>query len=92
MTNQNETTINCSLIIDFNLEISILSLQLINHAKYVEPKKKKQTNVPIGDQDMESEGGIKFGWIKGVLMRCILNIWGNYIKICFTFFIYAWQF
>ncbi|XP_055316627.1 bumetanide-sensitive sodium-(potassium)-chloride cotransporter isoform X2 [Sitodiplosis mosellana] len=36
----------------------------------------KQTNVPIGDQDVESEGGIKFGWIKGVLMRCILNIWG----------------
>lgn len=30
----------------------------------------------MGDQDMESEGGMKFGWIKGVLMRCILNIWG----------------
>lgn len=25
---------------------------------------------------MDSEGGLKFGWIKGVLMRCILNIWG----------------
>lgn len=34
----------------------------------------------MGDQDMENEGGIKFGWIKGVLMRCILNIWGEYLK------------
>lgn len=33
-------------------------------------------NVPMGDADLESEGGIKFGWIQGVLMRCILNIWG----------------
>ncbi|XP_058454555.1 bumetanide-sensitive sodium-(potassium)-chloride cotransporter isoform X2 [Malaya genurostris] len=24
----------------------------------------------------ELEGSIKFGWIKGVLMRCLLNIWG----------------
>lgn len=30
----------------------------------------------MGDADLESEGGLKFGWIKGVLMRCILNIWG----------------
>lgn len=33
-------------------------------------------NVPMNDPDSESEGGIKFGWIQGVLMRCILNIWG----------------
>lgn len=32
--------------------------------------------MPIVDPDMDMEGGIKFGWIKGVLMRCILNIWG----------------
>lgn len=24
----------------------------------------------------EHEGMVKFGWIKGVLMRCLLNIWG----------------
>ncbi|XP_050068324.1 bumetanide-sensitive sodium-(potassium)-chloride cotransporter [Anopheles maculipalpis] len=24
----------------------------------------------------EMDGAIKFGWIKGVLMRCLLNIWG----------------
>ncbi|XP_071450264.1 bumetanide-sensitive sodium-(potassium)-chloride cotransporter-like isoform X1 [Hetaerina americana] len=24
----------------------------------------------------ESEGMVKFGWIKGVLVRCLLNIWG----------------
>ncbi|KAM4708916.1 solute carrier family 12 member 2-like [Discoglossus pictus] len=27
-------------------------------------------------QMMESSGVIKFGWIKGVLVRCLLNIWG----------------
>lgn len=33
--------------------------------------------MPISDADMDIEGGsIKFGWIQGVLMRCILNIWG----------------
>lgn len=32
--------------------------------------------MPIGDPENDTEGGIKFGWIKGVLMRCILNIWG----------------
>lgn len=36
----------------------------------------QQINVPMGDADLEMDGGIKFGWIKGVLMRCILNIWG----------------
>lgn len=30
----------------------------------------------MADPDMDMDGGIKFGWIKGVLMRCILNIWG----------------
>lgn len=29
------------------------------------------------DADADNVGGpIKFGWIQGVLMRCILNIWG----------------
>lgn len=32
--------------------------------------------MPIGDADMDMDNGFKFGWIKGVLMRCILNIWG----------------
>lgn len=32
--------------------------------------------MPISDQDIDNNGGIKFGWIQGVLMRCILNIWG----------------
>lgn len=31
--------------------------------------------MPISDVDAEN-GVLKFGWIKGVLMRCILNIWG----------------
>lgn len=28
------------------------------------------------DPETLNEGLIKFGWIKGVLMRCLLNIWG----------------
>jgi solute carrier family 12 (sodium/potassium/chloride transporter), member 2 len=28
------------------------------------------------DPEGLTEGQIKFGWIKGVLMRCLLNIWG----------------
>lgn len=33
--------------------------------------------MPISDADADTENGVlKFGWIKGVLMRCILNIWG----------------
>lgn len=34
-------------------------------------------NMITTGNDIDLEGGsIKFGWIKGVLMRCILNIWG----------------
>lgn len=90
MTNQKDATINCLLIIKTNLEISIISSQLMNYAKNIffvlamkPTKKQQQTNVPISDQDMETEGGTKFGWIKGVLMRCILNIWGDYHRIYF---------
>lgn len=28
------------------------------------------------DPEGITEGLVKFGWIKGVLMRCLLNIWG----------------
>lgn len=38
---------------------------------------RQQTTVPTSDADADIENGVlKFGWIKGVLMRCILNIWG----------------
>lgn len=34
-------------------------------------------NMTTTGNDIDLDGGsIKFGWIKGVLMRCILNIWG----------------
>lgn len=37
----------------------------------------QQIKIPIKDIDDDNENGsLKFGWIKGVLMRCILNIWG----------------
>lgn len=29
-----------------------------------------------GDGEGPKEGVIKFGWITGVLVRCLLNIWG----------------
>lgn len=28
------------------------------------------------DPEGLTEGQLKFGWIQGVLMRCLLNIWG----------------
>ena len=31
--------------------------------------------MPIVDEKSPSTG-IKFGWIQGVLLRCLLNIWG----------------
>lgn len=35
----------------------------------------QQIKIRMNDDD-EINGSLKFGWIKGVLMRCILNIWG----------------
>lgn len=37
---------------------------------------KAQTLPQNIDPEGLTEGQIKFGWIKGVLMRCLLNIWG----------------
>ncbi|XP_061596072.1 solute carrier family 12 member 1 [Cololabis saira] len=35
----------------------------------------------------ESKGGLKFGWIRGVLVRCMLNIWGVmlFIRLSWVF-------
>ncbi|KAM3877435.1 LOW QUALITY PROTEIN: solute carrier family 12 member 1 [Diretmus argenteus] len=35
----------------------------------------------------ETTGGLKFGWIKGVLVRCMLNIWGVmlFIRLSWVF-------
>ncbi|XP_068609282.1 solute carrier family 12 member 2 [Brachionichthys hirsutus] len=30
----------------------------------------------VAKESAESKGVVKFGWIKGVLVRCMLNIWG----------------
>jgi solute carrier family 12 (sodium/potassium/chloride transporter), member 2 len=37
-----------------------------------------QTQTLPANVDIEglNSGQLKFGWIKGVLMRCLLNIWG----------------
>ncbi|XP_030372574.1 bumetanide-sensitive sodium-(potassium)-chloride cotransporter isoform X2 [Scaptodrosophila lebanonensis] len=40
---------------------------------------RKNTHSLTRNQDLESgimNGMLKFGWIKGVLVRCLLNIWG----------------
>ncbi|XP_069561800.1 solute carrier family 12 member 1 isoform X1 [Brachyistius frenatus] len=46
------------------------------------------------DEDLESavpndnnKGGVKFGWIRGVLVRCMLNIWGVmlFIRLSWVF-------
>lgn len=36
----------------------------------------KPTSQPVGGVAADNEGVIKFGWIKGVLVRNLLNIWG----------------
>ncbi len=38
----------------------------------VESAKKKED----ADKKGADKGAIKFGWIQGVYMRCLLNIWG----------------
>ena len=35
-----------------------------------------QPTSPPVDVPADSEGVVKFGWMKGVLVRCLLNIWG----------------
>ncbi|XP_036381909.1 solute carrier family 12 member 2-like [Megalops cyprinoides] len=35
----------------------------------------------------ESKGTVKFGWIKGVLVRCMLNIWGVMLFIRMTWIV-----
>lgn len=37
---------------------------------------KNETKGVNGDGDGPKEGFLKFGWITGVLVRCMLNIWG----------------
>ncbi|XP_065114007.1 solute carrier family 12 member 1 [Paramisgurnus dabryanus] len=41
--------------------------------------------VPL--EDKKEEGVVKFGWIKGVLVRCMLNIWGVmlFIRLSWVF-------
>ncbi|XP_055030947.2 solute carrier family 12 member 1 [Misgurnus anguillicaudatus] len=41
--------------------------------------------VPL--EDKKDEGVVKFGWIKGVLVRCMLNIWGVmlFIRLSWVF-------
>ncbi|XP_055638635.1 bumetanide-sensitive sodium-(potassium)-chloride cotransporter isoform X2 [Toxorhynchites rutilus septentrionalis] len=50
------------------------TLDELHHASITnkETMRRGTIHVDIG----ETEGAIKFGWIKGVLMRCLLNIWG----------------
>ena len=36
----------------------------------------KKPETPKIQSDQNSPGSVKFGWIQGVLVRCLLNIWG----------------
>ncbi|KAJ8371597.1 hypothetical protein AAFF_G00306830 [Aldrovandia affinis] len=36
---------------------------------------------------VESKGAVKFGWVKGVLVRCMLNIWGVMLFIRMTWIV-----
>ncbi|KAK7482628.1 hypothetical protein BaRGS_00026127 [Batillaria attramentaria] len=49
--------------------------------KHKEPLLSSQDQIPSEEQGapavtVDKPAGIKFGWIKGVLIRCLLNIWG----------------
>ncbi|XP_062565684.1 bumetanide-sensitive sodium-(potassium)-chloride cotransporter isoform X2 [Armigeres subalbatus] len=50
------------------------TLDELHHASITnkETMRRGTVHVDVG----EGEGFLKFGWIKGVLMRCLLNIWG----------------
>ncbi|XP_032392331.1 solute carrier family 12 member 1 [Etheostoma spectabile] len=47
------------------------------------PSNDLESAVPTDD----SEGAVKFGWIRGVLVRCMLNIWGVmlFIRLSWVF-------
>uniref|UniRef100_A0A6P7F146 Bumetanide-sensitive sodium-(Potassium)-chloride cotransporter n=1 Tax=Diabrotica virgifera virgifera TaxID=50390 RepID=A0A6P7F146_DIAVI len=39
-------------------------------------KDQRGSTGPLNGKIIESKGQLKFGWIQGVLIRCLLNIWG----------------
>uniref|UniRef100_A0A8C1XSX3 Solute carrier family 12 member 2 n=1 Tax=Cyprinus carpio TaxID=7962 RepID=A0A8C1XSX3_CYPCA len=41
----------------------------------------------VNTEASESKGVVKFGWIKGVLVRCMLNIWGVMLFIRMTWIV-----
>ncbi|XP_034943352.1 bumetanide-sensitive sodium-(potassium)-chloride cotransporter [Chelonus insularis] len=50
------------------------TLDELHHASLFNKGNASNTLPP--NQSKELETGVKFGWIQGVLMRCLLNIWG----------------
>ncbi|XP_065169631.1 solute carrier family 12 member 2-like [Atheta coriaria] len=62
---------------------NIMSLQAANRPTLDElhnatlPNKMQQSPLHgLNGKDPNGEGQLKFGWIQGVLVRCLLNIWG----------------
>ena len=47
---------------------------------------RRRKKVSIQEEDVEVKKGkvIKFGWIEGVFMRCLLNIWGTMLFLRLT--------
>ncbi|XP_054287482.1 bumetanide-sensitive sodium-(potassium)-chloride cotransporter-like isoform X1 [Macrosteles quadrilineatus] len=53
------------------------TLEELHEARFLEKAKRRQSNYSIiGKADQKKGKVIKFGWIEGVYMRCLLNIWG----------------
>ncbi|XP_065077578.1 bumetanide-sensitive sodium-(potassium)-chloride cotransporter isoform X2 [Ochlerotatus camptorhynchus] len=50
------------------------TLDELHHASITNKETMRRGTVQVELGEME--GMVKFGWIKGVLMRCLLNIWG----------------
>uniref|UniRef100_A0A665VVD1 Solute carrier family 12 member 2 n=1 Tax=Echeneis naucrates TaxID=173247 RepID=A0A665VVD1_ECHNA len=48
---------------------------------------KTRSDTVMTPEAAESKGVVKFGWIKGVLVRCMLNIWGVMLFIRMTWIV-----
>uniref|UniRef100_A0A673JKN2 Solute carrier family 12 member 2-like n=1 Tax=Sinocyclocheilus rhinocerous TaxID=307959 RepID=A0A673JKN2_9TELE len=67
------------------------SLVLVHHEPFEDGFANGEELTPAEEaaakEASESKGVVKFGWIKGVLVRCMLNIWGVMLFIRMTWIV-----
>ncbi|XP_046677992.1 LOW QUALITY PROTEIN: bumetanide-sensitive sodium-(potassium)-chloride cotransporter-like [Homalodisca vitripennis] len=52
------------------------TLEELHEARFLEKAKRRQSTYSILSREHKKGKIIKFGWLEGVYMRCLLNIWG----------------